>query len=290
MGKLVRMLTADGAVVVTAVDSTDIVNEMHSHHKTLELASAALGRLLTAASLMGYNLKNETDSLTLQIRGNGPLGKLIAVSDYMGNVRGYVENPAAKLPLNSKGKIDVGGGVGEGELYVVKDLSMKEPYSGCIPLVSGEIAEDITEYYAVSEQTPTVCALGVLVDRDYKIKHAGGYLLQLLPFTPDETIDKIEENLAKMPSITNMMLEGKGPEDFCRMLLLGMDPDILDQTETSYKCKCSKEKTMKALISLPKEDIKELSEDEKITVDCRFCSEKYVFTKNELLKLIDERG
>lgn len=290
MGKLVRMLTADGAVVVTAVDSTDIVNEMHSHHKTLEVASAALGRLLTAASLMGYNLKNETDSLTLQIRGDGPLGNLTAVSDYMGNVRGYVENPTVQLPLNSKGKIDVGGGVGEGELYVVKDLSMKEPYSGCIPLVSGEIAEDITEYYAVSEQTPTVCALGVLVERDYKIKCAGGYLLHLLPFTPDETIDKIEENLSKMPSITNMMLEGKGPEDFCRMLLSGMEPDILDQTETKYRCKCSREKTIKAIISLPKEDVKELSEDEDITVDCRFCSKKYVFTKNELLKLINERG
>ena len=288
MGKLVRMLTKDGAVVVTAVDSTDIVNAAQSHHKTLELASAALGRLLTAASLMGYNLKNETDSLTLQIRGDGPLGTLIAVSDYMGNVRGYVENPMEQLPLNGKGKIDVGGGVGGGQLYVVKDLSLKEPYSGCIPLVSGEIAEDITEYYAVSEQTPTVCALGVLVDRDYTIKHAGGYLLQLLPFTLDETIDKIEANLKLMPSVTNMMLEGKTPEDFCKMLLEGMEPEILDETETSYKCRCSREKTLKGLASLPPEDIKELSEDEEITVDCRFCSEKYVFGKAELLKLIKE--
>lgn len=286
MGKLVRMLSADGAVVVTAVDSTDIVNVMQKAHKTSDLASAALGRLLTAASLMGYNLKNDTDTLTLQMRGDGPLGALIAVSDYMGNVRGYVEEPQAQLPLNKKGKIDVGGGVGKGQLYVIKDMGMKEPYTGLIPLVSGEVAEDITEYYAVSEQTPTVCALGVLVDRDYSIKYAGGYLLHLLPFTPNEVIDKIEANLEKMDSITNMMILGKTPEDFCNMLLEGMEPNILDETVVEYKCRCSKERMLNGIRSLPNEDIKELAEDESITVNCRFCGTDYSFSKKELLKLV----
>lgn len=286
MAEIVRMISKDGAVVVTAADTTDIVRRMQECHDTAEVASAALGRLLTAASIMGYNLKNETDTLTLRVRGNGPLGQLIAVSDASGNVRGYVGHPEIQLPVNGKGKIDVSGGVGKGELYVIKDLGLKEPYSGCVPLVSGEIAEDITEYYAVSEQTPTVCALGVLVDRDLSIICSGGFILQLLPFTPDEVITAVEENVNKIGSITSMMQSGMSPEDIARELLSGMEPEILDRAPVGYKCKCSKERMLSGIASLPKEDIEDLAKDEEIEVVCQFCNKKYRFKKNELLRLL----
>ncbi len=287
MGKLVRMLSGDGAVVVSAIDSTDIVNKAHEFHKTYEVASAALGRVLTAASLMGYNLKNKDDTLTLRFDGGGPLGVITAVSDYSGDVRGYLTNPLVELPLNSKGKIDVGGGVGtSGTLTIIKDMGLKEPYSGSIGLVSGEIAEDLTNYFATSEQIPTVMALGVLVDTDLTIKKAGGFILQLLPFTPDEVITKVEENIKGLPSVTTMLEGGMTPEDIAAHLLRGMEPNVLDEGEPIYRCKCSRERMERALALLPKTDIEELAEDEETRIECRFCDKVYVFSKDEVKSLI----
>ena len=206
MSRLIRAISENGGVLFCAVDSTDIVREAERIHKTSAVTSAALGRLLTAASMMGVMLKSEKDSLTLRIKGGGPSGTVLAVSDGAGNVRGYVEQPVVELPPRADGKLDVGGAVGrDGTLSVVKDLGMKEPYVGQVPLVSGEIAEDITAYYAVSEQTPTVCALGVLVDRDLSILTAGGYLLQLLPGASDAEITHLEQNVAALPSVTELL-------------------------------------------------------------------------------------
>lgn len=289
MGKIVRMLSGDGAVVVSAIDSTDIVMKAHEYHGTYEVASAALGRTLTAASLIGYNLKNKTDTVTVRIDGKGPLGVITAVSDYSGNVRGYLGDPLVELPLNSKGKIDVGGGVGrDGTLTIIKDMGLKEPYSGSIPLVSGEIAEDITAYYAESEQIPTVTALGVLVDTDLSIKAAGGFILQLLPFTGEEIIKKVEENINGLPSVTKMMTDGMSPFDIASYLLRGMEPELLDEGEPQYKCTCSRERMLKVLSILPKGDIESLSEDEETKTECRFCNKNYVFTKAEIKKLLND--
>ena len=291
MGKLVRMISGCGSVVVSAIDSTDIVNKAHMFHKTYDVASAALGRTLTAASLIGYNLKNKTDTVTLRFDGGGPLGTVTAVADYSGNVRGYLQNPGVSLPLNSKGKIDVGGGVGKnGTLTVIKDMGMKDAYSGSIPLVSGEIAEDITRYYAESEQIPTVCALGVLVDTDFSIKAAGGFILQLLPFTPDDVIDKIEKNIEGLPSVTDMMTKGMGPEEIAAYLLRDMEPNVLDEGEPEYRCTCSRDRMKRALSLLPKEDIESLAEDEETKTECRFCNKEYVFPKEEIIKLISGKG
>ena len=210
MGKLIRCITSDGEVMATAVDTTDIVNRAEEIHKTSAVVTAALGRLLTAGSMMGNMLKGKDDSITLRVNGDGPTGSLIVVSDFNGDVRGYVQNPVVELPLNEKGKLDVGGAVGNnGLLYVLKDLGLKEPFSGSVPLVSGEIAEDITSYYAHSEQIPTVCALGVLVNPDLSVRAAGGYIIQLLPAASDATIDKLEAAISELKSVTAMLEIGR---------------------------------------------------------------------------------
>lgn len=288
MGKTVRYITEDGSAFVIACDSTDMVAEMERIHKPSATVTAALGRLITAASMMGDMLKGEQDSVTLRMNGGGPCGDLIAVSDYMGNARAYVQNPIVEIPLNSNGKLDVKGAVGtDGQLYVIKDIGMKEPYIGQTPIVSGEIAEDITNYFAVSEQTPSVCALGVLVKPDLSVSHAGGFIIQLLPNCPDEVITKIEESICDIDSVTSMLQKGYTADDIAKRALRGFNLDKLDESTVTYKCNCSRERVENALISTGLESLKEMADsDEDTKVECHFCDKRYIFTSNDINNLI----
>ena len=288
MGKLIRIITDDGLIVATAIDSTDIVSNAEQIHTTSAVVTAALGRLLTAASMMGNMLKGKDDSITLRLAGGGPAGSIIAVSDSGGNVRGYVQNPVVELPLNNKGKLDVANAVGkEGNLYVLKDLGLKEPFSGCIKLYSGEIAEDITAYYAISEQIPTVCALGVLVNPDLSVKAAGGYIIQLLPAAGEDTIELLEKSIENIPSVTQMISDGKTPLDMLKLALNKFNVEVLDEQEVFYKCNCNKQKVEKALISLGKDELISLSkEQEETEIKCHFCNKAYKFTNNDIKKLV----
>lgn len=286
MGKIVRCITVDGSVACMAVNSTDMVAEMERIHKTSAVNTAALGRLLTAASLMGDMLKNKEDTLTLRINGSGPAGQLVAVSDSSGNVRGYIENTVIELPLNSKGKLDVAGTVGtDGYLTVIKDMGMKEPYIGQVPIVSGEIAEDITNYYAVSEQIPTVCALGVLVNPDLTVKAAGGFLINVLPFASDSVLDKLEAAIKDLEPVTTMLTNGLTPEEICRHVMKGFELDVLDESTPAYKCTCSRERMERALISLGRDDLADLANDPETELVCDFCRSKYKFTSEEISEL-----
>ena len=233
-------------------------------------------------------LKGDNDSVTLRINGGGPAGTVMAVSDSSGNARGYVQNPVVEIPLNSKGKLDVSGAVGtDGSLTVIKDLNLKEPYVGQIPLVSGEIAEDITSYYAISEQIPSVCALGVLVNPDLSIKAAGGFIIQLLPTALDDTIDAVERCIKDIPPVTTMLSDGMTPEEICRKVLSEFDLDVLDTSNPKYKCNCSRERVEAALISTGKESLEELSHEEMTEVNCQFCDRKYRFSGAEIKKLME---
>ncbi len=287
---IMRGMTADGYIKAAAIKSTDMVERMREIHKTLPLATAALGRSLTAASIMGDELKEENGSITLQIRGSGPLGAITAVSDSQGNVRGYLQNPACELPLKANGKLDVGSGVGkDGLLTVIKDIGGKEPFSGKVELLSGEIAEDIAYYYYISEQIPTICALGVLVDRDQSVKQAGGYMIQLMPGAPDGLISTLEYRVAETPSVTSLMEEGKSPDDILRFMLEGTGFQELYRHEVAYECKCSREKVERAIISIGREELKRLYEEENsITVTCQFCDKKYTFDKADMSRLLSE--
>ncbi len=288
MGRLIRCITSDGCVTAMAVDTTDIVNEAVRLHETSAVVSAALGRLLTAASMMGNSLKTDAGSLTLRVTGNGPIGSVVAVSDSNGNVRGYASNPIVEIPLNSKGKLDVGGAIGtNGSLFVLKDLGMKEPYNGVIPLVSGEIAEDITAYFAESEQIPTVCALGVLVNPDLTIKAAGGYIIQLLPTADNEIIDLVEKSIESIQPITTLLSNGMSLEDIVKNALNRFEVELLDECEVSYQCKCSYERTKKVLKSLGEDDLNKLADEQDLTkVNCHFCNKVYEFTSDDIRKLI----
>lgn len=284
MGKLIRCITSNGQVMATAVDTTDIVNKAEQIHTTSAVVTAALGRLLTAASMMGNMLKGKDNSLTLRVQGGGPVGALIAVSDFNGDVRGYVTNPVVELPLNDKGKLDVGGAVGkEGNLYVIKDLGLKDPYNGMVPLISGEIAEDITAYYALSEQTPTVCALGVLVNPDLSVKVAGGYIIQLLPAAENATIDKLEDGIRDIESVTKMLSSGMTPEDIIRRALKNFEVEVLYEQNIEYKCNCSKQRVEKALISIGKAELESMAaEMDEANINCHFCDKVYKFSKAEI--------
>ena len=290
MGKIVRYITQDGSAFVIASDTTDVVSKAEQIHKTSAVTTAALGRLMTACSMMGDMLKGKDDSITLRMNGEGPAGTLIAVSDSQGNTRGYVQNPVVEIPLNEKGKLDVKSAVGtNGFLYVMKDMGMNEPYVGQTEIVSGEIAEDITNYFAVSEQTPSVCALGVLVDKDLSVKAAGGFIIQLLPGCPEEVIEKIEKSISKIDSVTNMLSQGMTPDDIAKIALDGIEIDKLDESEIEYRCNCSKQRVETALISTGIESLKEMAEENKdITVECHFCDKTYVFTPKEIEKLIEQ--
>lgn len=288
MGKLIRSLTRDGTVMAMFLDAKDIVAEAERIHQTSAVVTAALGRLLTAASMMGQMLKGADESVTVKLSGGGPAGTILAVADSHGNVRGYAPNPVVEIPLKPNGKLDVSGAVGtDGQLTVIRDEGNGEPYSGCIPLVSGEIAEDITRYYAVSEQTPTVCALGVLVDTDLSVKAAGGLLLQLLPHCPDEVIDRIESNVSRLEPVTTMLERGLTPEDILDRALAGMEFDVLDTAEPVYRCTCSRQRVERALLSMGEKALQELPDEQGQTeVTCRFCDKVYRFSREELERLL----
>ena len=290
MGKVVRCITNDGAIVMMAADTTDIAARAERIHGTSAVTTAALGRLLTACSLMGHSLKGADDSVSLQVKGGGPAGTVMAVSDSHGNVRGYVENPRCELPLREDGKLDVGGAVGtQGNLYVIKDLGLKEPYVGQIPLVSGEIAEDITAYFAQSEQIPTVCALGVLVNPDLSVKAAGGYIIQLLPGAGEEDIEFVERAIAGLENISSMIEKGMTPEQICRFVLKGRDVEVLDESDCTYKCNCSRERIERALISTGEKTLRELAEEGKREeISCQFCDKKYYFEREDFLSLLKQ--
>ena len=285
--RITRFITSDGSARLIFGDTTEIVNTAHKIHMTTPTASATLGRALTAASLLGSLMKNETDSLTLQIKGDGPAGTITCVSDYMGNVRGYLENPMVDLPLKPNGKLDVGGAVGKGLLCVIRDLGGKEPYIGMSELVSGEIAEDLTAYFYNSEQTPSACALGVLVDRDYTCRVSGGFILRLLPGADDAVAEKLEANMMQITSVTNLMNDKKGAVDFADIVFSGIEYEEFDSIDVSFKCTCSKEKYEKGLISLGKEELTSmLDEKEPVVTNCRFCKKEYIFSEEELKDMI----
>lgn len=288
MGKIVRYITEDGSAFVIAADTTSLVAEAERIHKTSAVNTAALGRLLTASSMMGDMLKGKDDSITLRLNGNGPAGSLIAVSDSDGNARGYVQNPVVEIPLNDKGKLDVKGTVGtNGYLYIMKDIGLKEPYIGQTQIISGEIAEDITNYFATSEQTPSVCALGVLVNPDLTVSASGGFIIQLLPGCPDEIIDKIEYSMQDMEAVTTMLSKGMTPDDIAKRAMKNIPIEKLDESQVEYKCNCSKEKVEKALISSGREALQEMIDaKEDIEVECHFCDKKYVFTPEDIEKLL----
>lgn len=287
MGKIVRAISADASVIASALDGRDIISEIEKIHKTSAVVTAALGRLTIAASLMGNALKGENNTLTLRINGNGLTGTLLAVSDYNGNVKSSVQNPIVEIPLNKYGKLDVRGAVGtDGTLSVIKDLGLKDPYIGQIKIVSGEIAEDIASYYAISEQIPTVCGLGVLVNPDLTVKQAGGYLIQLLPFADEGCIDVLEKNIKKLPSVTEMLTAGLTAEDIALKVLDGLNPNVLDTFDVAYKCDCSRERVEKALISIGMDDLLSMAEDPETKVCCHFCNMEYIFSPDEILELI----
>lgn len=291
MAKLIRCITSDGAVMASAIDSTDIVGEAERLHKTSAVVTAGLGRLLTAASMMGNMLKGENDAITVKIDGGGPAGALTAVADSKGNVRGYAQNPIVEIPLKQNGKLDVSGAVGkDGNLTVIKDLGLKEPYNGLIPIVSGEIAEDITSYYAISEQIPTVCALGVLVNEDLSVKKAGGYIIQLLPAAGEDTITRLEENLKKIRPVTEQLDGGVNILDIVKGVLDGFETEVLYEQEVSYKCRCSRERTEKTLSCLGADELTKIAEEmPEVEIKCHFCGKRYLFSKGEIQNLIKNK-
>lgn len=287
---IVRAMTKDGWVKAVAVSSREIVERARQVHKTLPTATAALGRLLSAASMMGNMQKVDDGSLTLQIKGGGPLGMLLAVSDAEGNVRGYVENPQISLLEKYRGKLDVGAAVGtDGMLTVVRDLRMKEPYVGSVELVSGEIAEDITQYFVQSEQIPTACALGVLVDVDQSVRASGGYLLQLLPGAPDETIDRLEAGIRDAGNVTAMLDAGLTPEEILKKVMASFELEILETTPVAYRCTCSRERVAKTLLTLGVEELEEIVRTkETLHIDCQFCDKIYDFTPENVQEILNQ--
>ncbi|SHJ84134.1 Hsp33 family molecular chaperone HslO [Tepidibacter formicigenes] len=287
---VIRASAGNHSIRAFAAFTTDMVEKARKLHNTTPVASAALGRTLTASSIMGLMMKNKGDKLTAKINGNGPIGNIVVVSDSKGMVKGYVSNPDVDIPLKYEGKLDVGGAVGkDGSITIIKDLGLKKPYGGSYPLVNGEIAEDLTAYFAYSEQQPSAVALGVLVDTDYSIKAAGGFIIQLLPDASEESISILEKNLSNIPPISKLIDEGKKPEDILDIVLNNLDYEILDKYNVDFECDCNKERLEKALISVGKKDLMEiLEEDKKAELMCHFCNKKYEFNEDDLKKLIEE--
>lgn len=290
MDEIIRMMTGDGMVKAVAVTGKDMVERARQIHKTLPVATAALGRTLMAASMMGDMLKEKDGSVTLQIRGGGPLGAITAVSDSRGNPRGYLQNGQVDIPRKYQGKLDVGTAVGSsGSLTVMKDMGLKEPYIGSVQLVSGEIAEDITAYFVESEQVPTACALGVLVDKDQSVAAAGGYLVQLLPGADESVIQRLEESIARLGPVTDALHGGADAVQLLERVLEGQEPELLERRPVAYKCYCSRERVSRAIISMGKEEMQSLIEEQGgVELTCQFCDKVYRFTKEELQELLEE--
>ena len=286
---ITRAMTRCGNASILIINSKELVNDAIEIHHLSPTCAAALGRTLTAASLIGVMLKNKTDSATLTFDGDGVCGKLIATSDYYGNVKGCAENATADLPVNANGKLDVAGAVGKGNMYIIRDCGEGEPYVGMIPIVSGEIAEDITEYYAKSEQIPTVCALGVLIGTDYKAIGAGGVMIQLLPGADDEFIDRLSERVPMLSNVSHMFSEGKTNAELLSEIMGDIEIDIFDEIDCSYHCDCSSERVEKALVSLGRKELEDIINDEKpIDVGCQFCGKQYTFTTEDMKKLYEK--
>jgi molecular chaperone Hsp33 len=285
---IVRGMTMDGFVKVVAIRSTNIVAEAARIHNTTANATAALGRCLTAASMMGNMQKVENGSMTMQVRGGGPIGGITVVSDAVGNVRGYVLEPHLPLIEKYPGKLDIGATVGtDGTMTIIRDLQMKEPYVGSIQLVTGEIGDDVTAYFVQSEQTPTACALGVLVDRDQSVKVAGGYLIQLLPGAPDDIIDKLEEGIKRAGAITPMLEAGMTPEDILGQVCGDLGVLFFEPQEVEYKCYCSRDRVESVLISLGRKELEEIREEGNIfNVECQFCDTVYEFSPEDIDEIL----
>ena len=290
MEYLVRGMSKDGFVKCVAIRSTETVRRGAEIQGTTPNATAAFGRALTAASMMGNMQKVENGSMTLQIKGGGPIGTIVCVSDAVGNVRGYVTEPKVPLAEKYPGKLDVGATVGtDGTLTVIRDLQMKEPYIGSVALASGEIGDDVTAYFAQSEQTPTACALGVLVDRDQSVKVAGGYLFQLLPDAPEATISALEQGIQKAGAVTPMLDKGMTPEEILQTVCGELGVDILEKQEIAYKCYCSRERVSAALLSLGRGELEEIiSEDKAFPVECQFCDTVYTFTPADIREMLEK--
>ena len=278
-------MTSDGSARIHIINSGAIVNRAIEYHKTTPTASATLGRLLTATSLMGCMLGEKDNKITVSLNGDGPAGRVLAVGDYYGNVKGYIQNPLVDIPKKPNGKLDVGGAVGVGTLTIIRDTGGDDSYCGSIPLVSGEIAEDIASYYANSEQIPTVCALGVLVDTDLSCRAAGGIMIQLLPYAAEDTVDQIEKNLPLMSNVSAMIEAGMTPESIMAHIMQGIEYDLFDDFTAEYKCDCEKERILDALSCFSDKELDETFADlEKIEVCCRFCDQKYYFTRDDIVK------
>ena len=289
MDHIVRMIAGDGMIKATGISARDMVERARGIHKTLPVATAALGRALMGASLMGDMMKNEAGSVTLQIKGGGPLGTILAVADSQGNARGYLQNGEVELAEKAPGKLDVGSAVGaDGTLTVIRDLHMKEPYVGSVQLVSGEIADDLSAYFVESEQIPTACALGVLLDVDQSVSAAGGYLIQLLPGADEDLITRLEENIMKVGHATNTLKEdGKTAADLLMAVLEGFDPEVLEEHPIEYRCYCTRDRVVRALISMGREELSDLIETQgKAELTCQFCDKVYNFTQTDLEELL----
>lgn len=286
---MIRATAAQGQIRAFGATTRDLVETARASHNTSPVATAALGRLLTAGVMMGSMMKNDRDLLTLKIQGDGPIGGITVTADAKGNVKGYVNNPMVALPCNDKGKLDVAGALGIGVLSVIRDVGLKEPYVGQTILVSGEIAEDLTYYYATSEQTPSSVALGVLMNKDNTVRQAGGFMIQLMPGASEEVIGTLEERIGGISSVTSLLDEGMGPAQILENLLSGMDPEITDRVDARFFCGCTRQRVEKALVSIGKQELKDMIQEGKpIEMNCHFCNKRYEFSVEELRLLLEK--
>lgn len=285
---IIRATAANSQIRAFAATTRELVEEARKIHGTSPVGTAAIGRLLTAAGMMGSMMKSDKDLLSIIINADGPMGKTGVTADAKANVKGYISNPTFQNPPNHLGKLDVGGAIGNGTMKVIKDMGMKEPYVGTTGLLTGEIAEDLTYYFATSEQVPTSVGLGVLMNKDNTVKQAGGFIIQLMPFADDDVIDKLEKNIKNISSVTSMLDEGLSPEDILGRVLYGFDIEITDKLPTTYHCNCSKERVSKALISVGRAELEDMiREGKQIEVNCHFCNTNYIFTIDELKTLLN---